>query len=309
MFLLGPRVEFGSDQVAKQAPVPPPAGQLDAWLAAREAAFPDLRPGTAKGIVWGRPTKQRTPWAVVYLHGFSATRLETAPLAERIAGSLGANLYYARLAGHGLPGEALGRATVQDWLADTIEAVRIGRQLGERVLLVSCSTGSTLAAWLALQPEGRDVAAHAFISPNFGPKDKRADIANWPWGRQIVRWVQGPWRATPVVDPREKTGWTNPYPTDAIFPMMALVKRVRESDLGGFTAPVMMLYAEGDQTVEPEQTKAAFARIGSATKTLEAVAYSEARGQHVLAGDIMAPKATGRMAETIVDWVRKLPVN
>ncbi len=308
VFLSGPRVDFGSEDIAPHTAVPPAIDQLEDWLARREAAFPDLRPGTAKGIVWGRPSRQRTPWAVVYVHGFSATRLETAPLADRVAGALGANLYYARLTGHGLPGEAMGQASVQDWLADTLEAVRVGRQLGERVLLVSCSTGSTLATWLALQPEGKDVAAHVFISPNFGPKDKRADIANWPWGRQIVRWVQGPWRSSPVNDPREAVGWTNPYPTEAIFPMMALVKRVRESDLARVDRPVLMLYADGDKTVEPEQTKAAFARIGAAGKTLEAVTYSKARGQHVLAGDIMAPEATAPMAERIVRWVRALPV-
>ena len=35
--------------------------------------------------------------------------------------------------------------------------------------------------------------------------------------------------------------------------------------------------------------------------------YSESTGQHVLAGDIRAPKATAPMATSIVDWVRGLP--
>ena len=52
---------------------------------ASEAAFTDLRPGTNKGIVWQGADRQRRPWAVVYLHGFSASRLETAPLAEVVA--------------------------------------------------------------------------------------------------------------------------------------------------------------------------------------------------------------------------------
>jgi hypothetical protein len=68
-----------------------------------------------------------------------------------------------------------------------------------------------------------------------------------------------------------------------------------------------VLYSEKDQTVEPEQTKAAFARIGSATKQMQAVDYSESKGQHVLVGDIKAPKATTPMAETIIRWAQALP--
>jgi alpha-beta hydrolase superfamily lysophospholipase len=306
-FFLGPRNPLGPDQPATR-PAPPSAlFQLEPWLTKSEAAFPDLRPGTAKGISWARPSKQRTPWAVVYVHGFSATRLETAPVADNIAASLGANAFHTRLTGHGLTAEAMGKATLQDWLADITEAVHIGQQLGERVLLIGCSTGATLATWLALRPEGQAVAAHAFISPNFGPKDTRADLVNGPWGRQIAHLVQGPLRSSPIRDPREAIAWTNPYPTAAIFPMMALVKQVREADLSRFDKPVLMLYAEGDETVEPKLTREAFARIGSHLKTIEVVGYSKARGQHVLAGDIMDPEATRPLADAIIQWVRKLP--
>ena len=88
---------------------------------------------------------------------------------------------------------------------------------------------------------------------------------------------------------------------------MALVKGVRESDLGAFRSPLLLLYSEQDQTVDPEQTKAAFARLGSANKTLRVVDYSEARGQHVLAGALRAPKATAPMAEAIIRWAQALP--
>ncbi|MCS6810762.1 MAG: hypothetical protein NZ694_05770, partial [Tepidimonas sp.] len=152
LWLLGPRVAYGPDEPAARPQPPAELARLDAWLAAQEQAVAGLRPQAAKRVVWHGVAGQRTPWAVVYLHGFTATRMETHPLAERVAQALGANLFETRLSGHGQPAEALREVRAQDWLADAVEAVRIGAMLGERVLVIGTSTGGTLGAWLALRP-------------------------------------------------------------------------------------------------------------------------------------------------------------
>jgi alpha-beta hydrolase superfamily lysophospholipase len=290
-------------------PLPPTdIAQLADWIKSSEAAFSDIKPGNAKGIVWAGAPEQRTPWAVVYIHGFSASRMETAPLADTVARQLGANAFHTRLSGHGrADGNAMGEASVQDWMADTLEAVRIGQTLGERVLLISCSTGSTLATWLGTSGDAHRVAAEVFISPNFGPKDKRSEIVNAPWGRQIALWVEGPTRSWKPVSPQEAQAWTSSYPTRAIFPMMALVKSVRDSDLSLFQTPVLVLYSERDATVDPAETLAAFTRMGSARKSIEPVGYSKSVGQHVLAGAIKDPDAVAPMADSIVQWLKTLP--
>jgi len=308
-YWLGPRNTLGAAVPSPRALPPQDITALDGWLKASESKFPDIRPGNAKGIVWAGAAGQRTPWSVVYLHGFSASRMETAPLAETVAAHLGANVFYTRLTGHGLThGAAMGDATAQDWMADTLEAVRIGQALGERVLLISCSTGATLATWLGTSSESASVTAHVFISPNFGPKDKRAELINMPFGQRIALWVQGDTRSSTPQNDAEAQAWTNSYPTKAIFPMMALVKEVRESDLSLFQAPVLMLYSEQDQTVEPLETQAAYTRFGSAHKSLEPVGYSHAQGQHVLAGAIKDPAAVEPMAQTIYRWLAALPL-
>ena len=304
-FLAGPRNAFGPDTPTPRLPPPADLAALDGWLARSEAQYPDLLPETAKGVRWHGAPGQRTPWAGVYVHGFSASRLETAPLADRVASTLGANLFYTRLSGHGRDASALGDVRVQDWLADVQEAARIGRLLGQRVLLIGCSSGATLGSWLAMQPSlpaDAVVDAYAFVSPNFGPRDKRSDLINGPWGHQIAQAVEGDMRGQPSENPLENRAWTMRYPTRALFPMMALVKKVRESDLSRFQAPVLMLYAEGDQIVDPVQTRAVFERIGSPHKTLERVDYSHTPGQHVLAGDLRDRQATEPMARRIAQW-------
>lgn len=307
LFQSGPRNDFGPTMPSTRPLPPDNIAALDTWLAASEAAYPDIKPGNAKGIVWHDASHQRTPWSVVYLHGFSASRLETAPLAEQVAQALGANTFYTRLSGHGRPGAAMGDASAQDWMADAVEAVRIGQTLGERVLLISCSTGSTLATWLAMSSEGDKVTAHAFISPNFGPKDKRSEIINGPWGKKIALALEGETRSWTPDSPQEAAAWTSSYPTRALFPMMAMVKQVRESDLSLFQTPVLVLYSEKDETVDPQETLSAFTRIGSPLKEIEAVTYSKSKGQHVLAGAIKDPQAVAPMAASIANWARALP--
>lgn len=306
-FFLGPVNQFGENAPAARPAPPTVLSDIDNWLQQSEARFPDIKPGNAKGIVWANEQKQVTEWAVVYLHGFSASRLETSPVAEQVAKQLGANLFYTRLTGHGLPGAAMGEATPQDWLADTQEAVQIGQTLGKKVLVISCSTGSTLSTWWATSPQTAQIDAHVFISPNFGLKDKRSELINGHWGQRIAYAVTGDTINYQSDNPRESEAWTQSYPTKALFPMMALVKQVRESDLSKFKAPVLVLYSEQDQTVDPAEIKTAFGRFASSHKNLEPVNYSQSKGQHVLAGEIRDPNAVAPMVQSILKWTKGLP--
>ena len=104
-------------------PAPTPGDDLVAWLHARESVFDDIVPGTEKAINWAATPGERTELAVIYIHGFSASRREISPVPEAIAAALEANYFGTRLAGHGrsggaVPGEALGDVSVEDWTLD-----------------------------------------------------------------------------------------------------------------------------------------------------------------------------------------------
>ena len=307
IYMMGPRNHMGPSLPTPRPLPPEKISQLDDWIRSSEAAYADIRPGNSKGIVWNSSAKKKTPWSVVYIHGFSASRLESAPLSDTVAKILGANAFHTRLTGHGRSGAAMAEAKPQDWMADTLEAVRIGQTLGEKVLLISCSTGSTLSTWLASSPEASRVAAHVFLAPNYGPKDKNSEIINTPWGKQLASIIMGPTRSWEPENSEVANAWTTSYPSQAVFPMMALVKSVRDSDLSTFKTPVMMIYSEKDTVVDPIETKAVFQRIGSPIKVLEAVTYSENEGQHMLVGDIRSPGSTAIAAKDISKWVQSLP--
>ena len=288
------------------APVTLPT-DLDSYLAESEARFSDIVPNAEKTIIWAGQPGQNTEIAIVYLHGFSATRQETAPLSDNVAAALGANLFYTRFTGHGRSGAAMAEATVNDWLNDTWEAYQIGQQLGEQVIVIGTSTGGTAATWLTAQPNTDNLLATVLISPNFAPNDSTAEILTWPWAEQIATVLIGPERSWEPANEGHAQFWTESYPTRALLPMMGLVKLTRRSDLEGITSPVLIIYSPNDRVVNPTKTEAIFAQIGTITKELVPITDVQDEDSHVLAGDILAPNDTARVQQLILDFVAARP--
>jgi len=299
-FALGPRVRLDDRWTEPTLPV-----SLDAYLADSERGVRALRDGDAKGIVWNDPGAPAvTPLSIVYLHGFSADRHEVEPLVSELAADLGANVFFTRLAGHGQDGAAMGEATAEEWLDDTAEAVAIGGRIGERVVLMGTSTGGTLALWAAARPEAKDrVAALVLISPNVGVQEAAAPILLWPWGGLIGRMVVGPERCFEPHSAEEARHWTVCYPPSALLAMMAVVRRARTLDDASIQAPTLVVYSEGDQVVDPEQTKRIVPRVTSSSPTMYVVEGAEDPGQHVIAGAIMSPGATEAVRARIRDFL------
>ncbi len=287
--LLGPRAGF-----EERWTEPDLGPDLDAYLAAAEAAVPGVRPGDERAIVWSASGPGvRTRISVVYLHGFSADRHEVEPLVSDVAAALGANAYFARLRGHGRDSEAMGEAGVEDWLDDVAEAIAIGGRIGERVVLIGTSTGGTLATWAATRGEAKDrLAALVLISPNYHPADRTSRLLLAPWGGLLARLVVGSERCFTAENAEQELHWTTCYPTSALLPMMALVEHVRTRDLGGLEEPTLVVYARGDRVVDARETERVLRAIPGVE--VEPVA-PEATGdpaRHVLAGDILSPGST-----------------
>ena len=304
---LGVAVALGPRPRVEAAWTEPEVGpDLEAWLAAREAAVANLRAGEAKAVVWADSmTRARTALALVYLHGFSADRHEVEPLVSELARDLGANAYFARLAGHGQNGAAMADATVEDWLADAAEAVAIGADIGERVVLVGTSTGATLALWAAARPEAADrLGAVVLISPNLGLRDRASRLLLWPWGGLLGRVVVGRERCFVPKNEAQALHWTACYPTRALLPMMALVAHVRSLDLGQVRAPTLVVYSSRDAVVDPSETESVLASLGGAGPMLFLVEDSGDPAHHVIAGDIMSPASTDAVRERILAFLQ-----
>ena len=280
---------------------------LDSYLMDSESVFDDIVAGAEKKIIWVDSTKQKTPLSIVYLHGFSATRQETAPLSDSLARRWGANLYYARLAGHGRGDDAMGEPTVDDWFADTAEAIEIGRRIGERVVVIGTSTGGTLATWLAAQDEHEEsLAGVVLISPNYWPRATGVGLLLWPYGALIGKAVQGEYVEWEPQNEGHGTYWTNRYPVSAAVEMMRLVSYVNDIDLNTVDVPVLVIYSPNDGVVDPTYITAAYDEFGASSKQIIPVEQAESHNNHVLAGEILSPGDTGRLIQYIDTFFKDL---
>ncbi len=307
VFALGPRPD-SEQQITFDANALP--SDLDSYLADEEAKFSDIRENAAKEIVWNNPfLKTRTEFAVVYIHGFSATKVETSPVSESVAKSLGANLFLTRLTGHGETGDAMGRTRMADWLNDTAEAVAIGSKLGNKVILISASTGGTLSTWAAAQPElSKQIDALVMISPNYAVQGAPTWLLNMPWAETILPAILGRERSFEPVNEAHSKGWTTSYPSKAVFPMGALLNIVQGLDYSTIEQPALFIYSPKDKVVNPERTMEVISQWGGKSDVMP-VGDSVDPYSHVIAGDALSANTTQKVTDTILAWINALPRN
>lgn len=278
---------------------------IDAYLATEESRFGDLRPGAAKHVQWADPaTKAKTPLAVVYIHGFSASAEEVRPLPDRVAAAMGANLFFTRLAGHGRSGEAMGEAALEHWLSDYSEALAIGEAIGDRVIVVATSTGASLATLALSDPKiGPRVAAAIFLSPNYGVNSPGAFLLTTPIAPQLSRLLLGATRSFTPHNERHAAHWTVEYPTHALLPMAALVKLSVIAPIEKIRTPVLFVHSSLDQVIRPDKVRDIAGRWGGPHEIVD-VGSTGDPDNHVIAGDILSPATTARIAERIIAWLK-----
>src|SRR5690606_38979129 len=101
VYFLGPSPKTPYYDVALPA-IPENNREIVDFVNARNAMH-IIKPGNEAKIVWSDPSEQsKTKVAVLYLHGFSASRREGFPTHVRFAEKYGCNLYLARLSDHGI---------------------------------------------------------------------------------------------------------------------------------------------------------------------------------------------------------------
>jgi len=311
IYWLGPRVTFPKAKVLDK-PLSFDITKVEQLINTQESKVPNLKPNNQARIVWANDSlKQQTEYCLVYLHGFSASQEEGSPVHTDFAKRYGMNLYLTRLEDHGrLDTNSFINLTPDNYLQSAEDAIRLAKTLGKKVIVMSCSTGSTLAAIIAAA--GEDITALIMYSPNIDIFDRTSDLLLYPWGKQISEIVLSGQHHRISYDSIGQVYWNSIYHTNGIFAMKTLIADyMNEETFAKITIPTFVGYYYKDEdhqdnVVSVPRILEFYEELGTKEPFKKLVAFPEA-GHHVVCSHVISKdiqnisKQTYKWAEEVLN--------
>ncbi|HYG01337.1 MAG TPA: alpha/beta hydrolase [Chryseosolibacter sp.] len=253
----------------------------------------NLKPDNHARIVWADSAHTKTEFAIVYLHGFSASQKEGDPVHIRFAREFGCNLYLSRLADHGIDTtESLLYFTADRIWESAKQALAIGNNLGKKVILMSTSTGGTVALKLAAEYPDK---VHALInlSPNIAINNPAAFLLNDPWGLHIARMVMGGKYRETGANNEKSQYWNNKYRLESVVELQELVETtMTNSTFERIHQPTLTLYYyKNEDEQDPEVKVSAMLEMHDRLSTPADMKVAKAiptAGAHVIGGSLVS---------------------
>lgn len=289
IYFMGPQPK--TPKLSTELPaVPSELNSLENYISNNEARH-KIKPDNQARIIWANDSaKTKTGWAVVYLHGFSASQEEGDPVHLDFAKKFGMNLYLSRLAEHGVDTtEALVNFTADNFWNSAKQAYAIGKQLGNKVILLATSTGGTAA--LKLAAEFPEIASLILLSPNIAINDPNAWLLNNHWGLQIAKMVKGKYIVAKDTTAIYAQYWNNKYRIESMVELEELLETtMKESTFRKIKQPTLLLYYykdadHQDPVVKVSAMKRMFKQLGTPDSLKSSMALPTT-GAHVLGSPI-----------------------
>ncbi|HSU27124.1 MAG TPA: alpha/beta hydrolase [Chitinophagaceae bacterium] len=285
VYFLGPQPS--APAYSTELPVlPSDPDSLEKYIRAHEALH-KLKPDNEERIIWmNDSSKTKTEYAVVYIHGFSASQEEGDPIHYDFAHHFGCNLFLDRLEDHGVDTtEPLAFVTADRLWNSAKESYAIGKQLGNKVILMATSTGASLA--LKLAAEYPEISSLILLSPNIQINDPNAWLLNNHWGLQIARLVKGRYNHAKDTTALYARYWNAKYRIESAVELEELLETtMKESTFKKIKQPTLVLYyykdeKHQDRVVKVTAIKRMFSQLATPDNLKRMAAVPEA-GDHVI---------------------------
>jgi esterase/lipase len=289
IYFLGPKVEK-PDLNADLPKLSEDLFVLDKNIEQGEASISNIKPDNEAQIIWYDSIPSKTEYAFLYLHGWSASHEEGAPLHEKLGNRYGANVYLPRLAGHGLhEDEAMLNLTATQLYNSAKEALAVAQRLGEKVIVMGTSTGGTLALYLAYQ--NPDISGLLLYSPNIELYDGSAKLLSGPWGIELVKTATGGDYHQFEADSIKQNYWTTKYRLEALAQLQVLMDETMQPEVfAAVKQPTFIGYyykneEEQDKVVSVPAVLEMYGQLGVDERLKRKVAFPDVK-DHVMTSHI-----------------------
>ena len=269
--------------------------EVESFIKSKESKL-KIKPDNQSRIIWANDSlKTKKSYCLLYLHGFSASWYEGNPVHMDFAHRYGMNLYIPLLASHGIETtEALIDMTPDRLYESAKEALVVTQALGEKVILMSTSTGGTLCLKLAADfPELME--GLILLSPNVAINNSAAFLLSKPWGLQIARNVyKSNYRITNNDFTSEDCRyWNCKYRLEAVVYLQQLVESTMKKEIfAKINKPVFLGYyykdeENQDKVVKVDAMLKMFDELGTPENLKQKVAFPEA-GDHPIGSKLFS---------------------
>ncbi|MCE6988966.1 carboxylesterase [Dyadobacter sp. CY323] len=297
VFVSGPRVPE-----AKLTPVLPTITsdleKLDEEVKRTENAVPMKKPDNEARIIWAdSANKTKTPYSIIYIHGFGASWAEGDPIHKDLAKKYGVNLYLARMHDAGISDpDAFEDLTPANFLAGAKRALAIGKAIGDSVIVIGTSAGGLLSVYLAAtHPEIKGLVLY---SPCMAVANSSLKLITGHWGVKILHQVMGDHNITKDEDSEQAKYWLQGYHSNGLITLQQMMDAIARRDIyEQVKMPVFVGYyyknkEEQDKVVSVEAIKEMFQELGTPAEMKVEKSFPES-GDHVIASRLRSKDVKG----------------
>lgn len=286
--------------------------ELEQYIIQSEDSMPTRKDNQAR-IIWQNKSLEITEYSIIYLHGFAGSYRDGYPVNQNIADTLQANIFYARWAGHGLkPPASLNDFDGENAWESAKQALKIGNAIGKKTIIMSTSTGGTLALKLAAAFPDK-VFALVNLSPNLEDDQPGTFVLNSPWGYEIASLIS--FGENKKIEHEQEIAtqyWDTIYPSRALVDLQVLVETTMTPEtFKKVKSPVLTLYyhknfMEEDEHVEVDIYEDVY-KLFSTPDSLKKLVPLKTPGTHFIGSDIKSSD-TEIVEKEIIEFLRSMGV-
>ncbi|MCE7056083.1 alpha/beta fold hydrolase [Algoriphagus sp. AGSA1] len=313
VYILGPKVE--KREITIEFPeVPTRLNELKNYVKQREDTVVGLKTGNEAYILWADSlNKHKTPYSIVYIHGFGASPMEGDPVHRFLAAHFGANLFVTRLPEHGIKRENGMEYMSAQALANAAgEAYQIGKSLGDEVIVVGTSMGGALTLLLASQQP--DIKAVVVYSPAIRDYEERLSQLFSPWMKQIMNKTAMKKLAHQKREGEKALYWSEDYNINGYLSLAEIMYgNMNEATFKKISQPLFLAYyykdnVSQDMVVSVPKMKEMYEQISTPSDLKMEKAFPNS-GDHVIGSSITSADWQGVLFSTIefLENVVKIP--